>query len=111
MVDASLVFAVVAGIIIIGFTGELFFKKTGIPIYIFLILVGIIIGPIFGIFSREPLLPVLGLFAELTLLMVLFYGGIGMRFDAVLKGGGRAFIQVQFLEQQKSRKSLTGLYA
>jgi hypothetical protein len=34
MVDASLVFGVVAGIIVIGFAGEFLFKKTGIPIFI-----------------------------------------------------------------------------
>jgi cell volume regulation protein A len=93
MVDTSLVFAVVAGIIIIGFAGEFFFKKTGIPIFIFLILVGIILGPILDLFPREPLLPALALFAELTLLMVLFYGGMDMKFASVLVGGGRAFIQ------------------
>jgi cell volume regulation protein A len=93
MVDTSLVFAVVAGIIIIGFAGEFFFKKTGIPIFIFLIFMGIILGPILDLIPREPLLPALALFAELTLLMVLFYGGMGMKFASVLAGGGRAFIQ------------------
>jgi cell volume regulation protein A len=93
MVDASLVFGVVAGIIIIGFAGEFFFKKTGIPIFIFLILMGIILGPILNLFPRENLIPALALFAELTLLMVLFYGGMGLKSASVLAGGGRAFIQ------------------
>ncbi len=44
--------------------------------------------------SRSDLLPSLGVFAELTLLMVLFYGGMDTRFGALLKGGGRAFVQV-----------------
>lgn len=83
-----------AGIIIAGFAGEPFFKRTGVPIFIFLILLGIIIGPVLGIFSRAPLLPELGAFAELTLLMVLFYSGIDTKVDAVLKGGSRAFLQV-----------------
>lgn len=91
--DVSLVFAVVAAIIIIGFAGELFFKKTGIPIFIFLILTGIILGPALNVFPREPLLPALEIFAELTLLMVLFYGGMGMKFSSVLTGGLRAFVQ------------------
>jgi cell volume regulation protein A len=93
MIDTSLVFAVVAGIIIIGFAGEFLFKKTGIPVFIFLILMGIILGPILNVFPREPLLPALEIFAQLTLLMVLFYGGMGMKFASVLAGGGRAFIQ------------------
>ncbi len=92
-VDASLVFGVVAGIIIIGFAGEFFFKKTGIPIFLFLILTGIILGPVLNLFPREPLLATLPLFAELTLFMVLFYGGMGLTSESVFKNGGRAFLQ------------------
>ena len=94
MVDTLTIFSFVAGIIIIGFVGEQFFKKTGIAVFIFLILIGIIIGPVLDIFPRESLLPSLGVFAELTLLMVLFYGGMDTKMDAALKGGGRAFLQV-----------------
>ena len=93
VLDASLVFAVVAGIIIIGFAGEFFFKKTGIPIFLFLILTGIILGPVLNFFPRDPLLSTLPIFAELTLFMVLFYGGLGLTSDSVLKSGGRAFLQ------------------
>jgi len=94
MVDTLTIFSVVAGIIILGFVGDQFFKRTGIPVFIFLILVGIIIGPVLNIFPRASLLPALGVFAELTLLMVLFYGGMDTKVDAALRGGGRAFIQV-----------------
>ena len=91
--DASVIFALVAGIIVIGFAGELFFKKTGIPIFIFLILTGIILGPILNIFPRESLISVLAPFAELTLLMVLFYGGLRLKSTVIIAQGGRAFIQ------------------
>ena len=94
MADTLLIFSVVAGVIIVGFVGEQFFKRTGIPVFIFLILTGIIIGPVLNIFPRAPLIPALGVFAELTLLMVLFYGGMDTKVDAALRGGGRAFIQV-----------------
>jgi cell volume regulation protein A len=94
MIDTTFVFGVVAAILIIGFLGDLFFKKTGIPFFIFLIGMGIILGPILNVFPREPLLPTLGIFAELTLLMVIFYGGLDTRFEAAVKGSGRAFIQV-----------------
>lgn len=94
MVDTVSIFTIVAGIIIAGFLGELFFKKTGVPIFIFLILLGIIIGPVLNLLPRTSLLPALGVFAELTLLMVLFYGGMDTSFGAVLKGSGRTFVQV-----------------
>ena len=89
--DVSVIFALVAGIIVIGFAGELLFKKTGIPIFIFLILTGIILGPILNLFPRQSLIPELAIFAELTLFMVLFYGGLGLKFGSVLANGGRAF--------------------
>ncbi|MGO8806207.1 MAG: cation:proton antiporter [Candidatus Bathyarchaeia archaeon] len=93
MTDTSLVFAVVAGIIVIGFAGEFFFKKTGIPIFIFLILIGIIIGPILNFFPRASVISVLAPFAELTLLMVLFYSGLDLKPNVLLANGGRALIQ------------------
>ncbi|MCL4430532.1 MAG: cation:proton antiporter [Chloroflexi bacterium] len=91
--DAALIFSVVAGIIIIGFAGEIFFKKSGVPIFIFLIFTGILLGPVLNVFPREPLLPSLSIFAELTLLMVLFYGGMGLKPASILAGGSRAIIQ------------------
>jgi cell volume regulation protein A len=94
LTSTVLIFSVVAGIIVVGFAGDQFFKKTGVPIFVFLILMGILMGPVLGIFPRESLLPALGVFAELTLLMVLFYGGMDTKASAALKGGGRAFVQV-----------------
>jgi potassium/hydrogen antiporter len=92
--DTSLVFAIVAVIIIIGFAGEFIFRKTGVPIFIFLILMGIILGPVLNLFPRDDLLSTLTPFAQLTLLMVLFYGGLGLKAKSLVECGGRAFIQV-----------------
>ncbi|MDG7009047.1 MAG: cation:proton antiporter [Nitrososphaerota archaeon] len=95
MLDIVSIFSIVTAIIVVGFAGELFFKKTGIPMFIFLIFMGILIGPVFGFLSRANLLPSLVVFAELTLLMVLFYGGMDTGLGVALKGGGgRALIQV-----------------
>ena len=94
MTDTTLVFAVVAGIIIIGYAGEFLFRKTGVPAFVFLILTGIILGPILHVFPVSSLLPALAIFAELTLLMVLFYGGMDTKIASALQGGGRALIQV-----------------
>ncbi len=88
-----MIFGLVAGIIIFGFGGEAFFKKTGIPSFLFLVFVGVLFGPVLGVFSSESLLPLVGIFAELTLLMVLFYSGIGMNISELAASGGRAIIQ------------------
>ena len=94
MADTTLVFSVVAAIIVAGFLGELFFKKTGVPSFIFLIFMGVLLGPGLGLLPTTTLFGSLGIFAELTLLMVLFYGGLDMKIGAAMKGGGRAFLQV-----------------
>ncbi|MCL1978411.1 MAG: cation:proton antiporter [Candidatus Bathyarchaeota archaeon] len=92
-VDAIVIFSVVAGIIVVGFAGEFLIKKAGIPIFIFLILAGIVLGPGLNIFPRESLLSTLAIFATLTLLMVLFHAGLGLKTQSVLAIGGRVFIQ------------------
>lgn len=91
--DVSLIFAVVAGIIIIGFVGEFFFRKTSIPIFIFLIITGIILGPVLNIFPRQSVIPVLAPVAELTLLLVLFSSGLSLKTRVVIENGGRALVQ------------------
>lgn len=92
-IDAILIFGIVAVIVATGFAGEFLTKKTGIPIFIFIILIGIILGPVLHIFPRESLLSTLPIFATLTLLMVLFYAGLGLKTQSVLAIGGRVFIQ------------------
>lgn len=94
MINDVLVFSVVAGIIFLGFGGEIFFKKTGISYYLFLLLLGIIFGPVLHLFPREPLIPALGLFATFTLIMVLFYSGMDMRIREVIRGSHRVLAQV-----------------
>ena len=43
-------------VIIMGVLGEAFFKKTGIPDILFLMVLGIIIGPVLGIIQPEAVL-------------------------------------------------------
>ncbi|MGH9919204.1 MAG: cation:proton antiporter, partial [Nitrososphaerales archaeon] len=94
MTDTTLVFAVVAGIIVIGYAGESFFRRTGVPAFVFLISTGIVLGPVLHVFPVSSLVPALAIFAELTLLMVLFYAGTDTKLASALREGGRAFLQV-----------------
>lgn len=52
MVDQTIAFLLVAVILFIGFLANAFFKKTGWPEILFLIVIGIIIGPILGLFTK-----------------------------------------------------------
>jgi Na+:H+ antiporter len=94
LADTTLIFAVVAAIVALGFLGEQLFRRTGVPSFLFLILTGIFLGPAFHVFSGVDLRPILGLFAELTLVMILFYSGFEMKLRGVAEGGGRAVLLV-----------------
>ena len=88
------IFGLAAGIIIMGFGGELFFKRTGVPSFIFLIFVGILLGPVLGAIPGQQLLPILGTVATLTLIMVVFYSGMDTNIRTVVSGSARILLQV-----------------
>lgn len=87
-----LAFSVVAVTIVIGFFGSLFFRKTGFPDILFLLLFGLLLGPVLHIFSREDLLPVAPYLTLLALIMIVFNGGVEMNFYKVLSQSIRASI-------------------
>jgi cell volume regulation protein A len=69
----------VAGIFLLGALGEAVFRRTNVPDVVWLIIAGIVLGPISGIVSREQLVGVAPYFAALTLVVVLFEGGSRLR--------------------------------
>ncbi|MBS7611760.1 cation:proton antiporter [Candidatus Bathyarchaeota archaeon] len=92
MTDVITVFTVAVTIITVGFLANLIFKKTGFSDTLFLILIGLIFGPIVGLFSREDLLLVMPVFTALTLALILFQGGLDVNIYAVLSQGIRSTI-------------------
>ncbi len=92
MADAIVVFSIVAGIIAVGFLANLLFKKTGLPSSLFLILIGIILGPILALVSLEEVNPVTPFLTTLTLMMILFEGGLNMDIYKVISQSFRAAI-------------------
>ena len=75
-ISTSLLFLVSAGIIFIGFFGEVFFKRTGIPESLFLIFIGILFGPIFRVFPYSLTYSIIPYISQLTLAMIMFELGI-----------------------------------
>src|SRR6185503_2275187 len=75
MSPVTLFLVCIAAIFLIGTFGEVVFSRTKVPDVIWLILVGILIGPTLGLVSREQLLGVAPYFSALTLVFVLFEGG------------------------------------
>ena len=86
MSPVDLFLLVIAAIFVIGVIGELIFEKTDVPDVVWLILVGILIGPVLGWVSRDRLIEIAPYFGALTLVIVLFDGGTELR----LRDLGRA---------------------
>ena len=72
-------------VIILGVLGEAFFKKTGIPDIAFLMVLGIIIGPILGIVQPAAVVEIVPYFAALALIIIMFDGGYNLHIGSVLK--------------------------
>ena len=92
-------FVIVGGVFAIGFFAGLVFELTRIPDILILIFLGLLLGPIaaayFGVTVVSPGL--LGLvtpyFTALALMMILFDGGLNLRWSTVAKGLGAAGLQ------------------
>ena len=75
-----------AGVVIfLGVAGEAFFKKTGIPDVAFLMILGVIIGPIFGLIQPEAVIQVVPYFAALALIIIMFDGGLNLDIKHVIR--------------------------
>ena len=85
-------FLVAAVIIILGFLGEEFFKRTSIPDPLLLLLVGVVMGPIFNFFAQDELLAITPYFSALALIIILFDGGLNMKLKEAVKNSPRALI-------------------
>ena len=85
-------FLVAAVIIILGFLGEEFFKRTSIPDPLLLLLVGVVMGPIFNFFAQDELLAITPYFSALALIIILFDGGLNMKLKEAVKNSPRALV-------------------
>ena len=69
MLDLTLTvtFILAAVMLIIGFLADILFRKAGFPDVLFLLILGIILGPILGIISKNDLVPITPYLIELSL--------------------------------------------
>jgi len=75
MDQVSIFLLTVAGIFLVGVLGELVFERTQVPDAVWLVAVGIILGPVAGLLKQDALRAVAPFFAALTLIIILFDGG------------------------------------
>ena len=74
-----------AGVVIFaGVAGEVFFRKTGIPDVMFLMILGVVLGPVLGIVQATAVLEILPYFAALALIIIMFDGGMSLNIKRVV---------------------------
>jgi len=95
MVTPIIFLLFIAGIFLLGFFGNLFFKKTKVSDIFILILVGLLLGPIFNVIPLEIielLRSFAPIFAAVALIILLFDGGLYLNFYKVITEIKNAFL-------------------
>ena len=76
--SAHVVLLAAAVTIFFGVIGESFFKKTGIPDVAFLMILGVIFGPVLGIIQPDVITQIVPYFAAIALIIIMFDGGLNL---------------------------------
>jgi cell volume regulation protein A len=92
LVDVSLALLISALIIVIGFLGNYFFKRTGLPDMLFLIIMGVLVGPVLKLFEPSIVMGLAPYIAALALVFILFDGGMSLNIRQVLSHSPRAVL-------------------
>src|SRR5687767_7061958 len=91
-VDPLQTLATLGGIIALGFVGYLLFERTRVTDVLLLIALGVLIGPVFGLFSVGAFQEPTTLVGALALIVIMFDGGLGLRLKDLVSGLGRAMV-------------------
>ena len=94
MINPLLFLVFIAGIFLLGFLGNLFFKKTKISDIFILILIGLLLGPIFHIIPQTAITQLrtyTPIFAAIALIVLIFDGGLYLNFYKVITEIKNAF--------------------
>lgn len=76
-------FALLGGIIFLGFLGTRFFERTKVSELLILMLAGFLLGPVLNVVDQNTLVQFVPLFAGLALIILLFDGGLNLNFRKV----------------------------
>ena len=82
----------IAVLLLLGALGEFIFGKTGIPDVIWLVLAGIIAGPVLQIVSPTALRPSIPFVGAISLVVILSGGALKMKFADVASAAPRALL-------------------
>lgn len=92
MIEGVALAFILASVIIMGFLGDYLFKRTGIPDMLFLIALGIMFGSILGVFDSTSIMSFAPYIATLSLVIILFDGGLRMSIHKVFSESPRVVL-------------------
>jgi len=79
-------------VILVGFVGHLLYKTTKIPESVFLIIMGVLFGPVFGVVNGQFFLDNASFFLSFALVLVLLNSGLSIDVEKTLKNAPLAFL-------------------
>ena len=88
----AVLFALMGGVILLGFLANLLFRVTKIPSVLLLIAIGVVLGPVTGWIRSEALLAIAPFFGAAALLVILFEGGLELEIAHVLRHAPRTAV-------------------
>jgi len=95
--EAFISLIILSLIILLGAIGEFFFRKTGIPDAIWLIIIGILFNYLFDFGNSMAIKEIIPIFVVLTLIVILFDGGLNLRLGSLVRNSGPAlFIAILY---------------
>ncbi len=83
--DPIIVLILISLIILLGAVGEFFFRKTGIPDVLWLLVFGFVIGQFTNLDSSLAIMDLIPIFIALTLVIILFDGGLNLKLGSLVK--------------------------
>ncbi|MFQ6009556.1 MAG: cation:proton antiporter [Candidatus Aenigmatarchaeota archaeon] len=86
VVEAFSILLLLSITIILGYIGLIVFERTKIPDIIWLMILGLILGPVLQIFPTELFIGISSLMAALALIILLYDAGLNMDFYQMIKG-------------------------
>ena len=88
--NVAIFFAIIGGIILIGFLANLLFKVTKIPSVLLLMGIGVFLGPVTGWLASDALVTIAPYFGTMALLIILFEGGLELDIRTVVRQAPKA---------------------
>ena len=92
IVSAPMLLLAAGVTIFFGVIGESFFKKTGIPDVAFLMLLGVLFGPILGLIHPDVIIEIVPYFTAIALIIIMYDGGFNLNIVHVAKTAHFAII-------------------